>query len=420
MSEFIYADIITIGDEILYGQIIDTNSQWISAELDKLGIKTRQKSSVSDKADEIIRILEESSERSSLIIITGGLGPTNDDITKKTLCRFFNTELIWNEKVLEDVTAFFNKRGREISDINKQQALVPANCEVLPNTRGTAPGMWIDENNKIFISLPGVPYEMKGILTDHGFNRIKQRFQTPVIFHKVIKTAGIGESALAEIISQWEDQLPAHIGLAYLPSAGEVKLRLTGSGADEISIKEEIDKQLQGVMPLIQKYVYGFDEDKLETAVGRLLKKHSKTLATAESCTGGYLAHLITSVPGSSAYYKGSVIAYSNEIKTKLLDVPSGILIQYGAVSEETVKIMAREVRLKLGTDIGVAASGICGPDGGTEEKPVGTIWIAYADENQIIARKLQLANIRENNIRMTALALLNMIRHQLNPENEL
>ena len=417
MSNFIYADIITIGDEILYGQITDTNSQWISAELDKLGIKTRQKSSVSDKADEIIRILSEASNRSDIIIITGGLGPTNDDITKKTLCRFFNTELIWNEEVLHDVTEFFTKRGREISDINKQQALVPANCDVLKNTRGTAPGMWIDTNNKVYISLPGVPYEMKGILSDYGFEKLKWRFKTPIIAHRIIKTVGIGESALAEIIADWEAKLPAHIGLAYLPSAGEVKLRLTGSGDNEEFLKQEIQEQINIVLPLIHKYVYGYDEDRLETAVGRILKEQNKTLSTAESCTGGYLAHLITSVPGSSSYYKGSIIAYSNDIKTSLLDVPSGILTQYGAVSEETVKIMAREVRIKLGTTIGVAASGICGPDGGTEEKPVGTIWIAYADENQVITRKLQLANIRENNIRMTALAILNMIRHQLNPE---
>ncbi len=414
MNKHIYADIITIGDEILYGQITDTNSQWISAELDKLGIKTRQKSSVSDNTSEIIRILNESTERSSIVIITGGLGPTNDDITKKTLCTFFNTELIWNEEVLRHLQDFFTKRGREIGELNKQQALIPANSEVLFNHRGTAPGMWIDVNDTVYISLPGVPYEMKGILSDFGFTKLKQRFQTPVIVHKVIKTIGIGESALAELIADWEASLPKHIGLAYLPSAGEVKLRLTANGESESILKQEIENLILSVFPLIGKYVYGFDNDTLEMAVGKLLKNSGKTIATAESCTGGYLAHLLTLVPGSSAYYAGSIIAYQNTIKTQFLDVPSGILTQYGAVSEETVKIMAKEVRIKLGTSIGVAASGIAGPDGGTDEKPVGTIWIAYADETKVIARKLQLSIVRENNIRVTALAILNMIRQQL------
>ncbi|WP_018342189.1 competence/damage-inducible protein A [Cytophaga aurantiaca] len=414
MSTQIYADIITIGDEILYGQITDTNSQWISAELDKLGIKTRQKSSVSDKADEILRILDESSKRASLVIITGGLGPTNDDITKKTLCTFFNTELVWNDEVLKHLQNLFFVRGRELSELNKQQALVPANCEILTNSNGTAPGMWMDVNNVVYISLPGVPYEMKGILSEFGFTKIKNRFQTPVIVHRMIKTIGIGESTLSEIIKEWENALPKHIGLAYLPSAGEVKLRLTGVGENEAQIKTEIQQQINDVLPLIHTHVYGYDEDTLQKSVGDLLKSKNKTIATAESCTGGYLAHLLTSVPGASAYYYGSIIAYQNIIKTQLLDVPSGILQQHGAVSEKTVEIMAKEVRLKLGTSIGVAASGIAGPDGGTAEKPVGTIWIAYADEDKVVTKKLQLSALRENNIRMTALAILNLIRQQL------
>lgn len=414
MHTQIYADIITIGDEILYGQITDTNSQWISAELDKLGIKTRQKSSVSDKADEILRILDESGKRSSLVIITGGLGPTNDDITKKTLCTFFNTELVWNNDVIKHLQNLFSKRGRELSELNKQQALVPANCEVLTNSNGTAPGMWMDVNNVVYISLPGVPYEMKGILSEFGFAKIKNRFQTPVIVHRMIKTIGIGESTLSEIIAAWEKALPKHIGLAYLPSAGEVKLRLTGVGENEEQLKTEIQQQITAVLPLIHTHVYGFDDDTLQKAVGNLLKSKNKTISTAESCTGGYLAHLLTSEAGASAYFYGSIVAYQNSIKTQLLDVPTGILLQHGAVSEQTVEIMAKEVRLKLGTSIGVAASGIAGPDGGTAEKPVGTIWIAYADEEKVVTRKLQLSALRENNIRMTALAILNLIRQQL------
>jgi nicotinamide-nucleotide amidase len=415
MNEHIYADIITIGDEILYGQITDTNSQWISAELDKLGIKTRQKSSVSDKADEIVRILAEASQRSNLIIITGGLGPTNDDITKKTLCNYFNTELVWNQEVLEHLETLFFTKGRTLSELNKQQALVPANCEVLKNSYGTAPGMWMDVNKVVYISLPGVPYEMKGILSEYGFDKIKNRFQTPTIVHRLIKTGGVGESTLAEIIVDWENALPKHIGLAYLPSAGEVRLRLTAVGEDAAKLQKEIQEQIDTVLPLIKQYVYGFDEETIQSAVGKLLKSKNKTISTAESCTGGYLSHLLTSEPGASAYYYGSIIAYQNTIKTQLLDVPSGILQQHGAVSQQTVEIMAKEVRLKLGTSIGVAASGVAGPDGGTTEKPVGTIWIAYADEEKVVSKKLQLSTIRENNIRMTSLAILNLIRQELN-----
>lgn len=415
MTTQIYADIITIGDEILYGQITDTNSQWISAELDKIGIKTRQKSSVSDKSEEILRILDESGKRSSLVIITGGLGPTNDDITKKTLCTFFNTELIWNNDVLEHLQTLFFIRGRDLSELNKQQALVPANCDVLTNSNGTAPGMWIDINNVVYISLPGVPTEMKSILNEFGFNKIKNRFQTPKIVHRLIKTSGIGESTLAEIIEEWENALPKHIGLAYLPSIGEVKLRLTAVGENQEELKSDIQKQIDAVLPLIHTHVYGFDDDTLQKSVGDLLKSKNKTIATAESCTGGYLAHLLTSVPGASSFYYGSIVAYQNTLKTQLLDVPSGILQQYGAVSQKTVEIMAKEVRLKLGTSIGVAVSGIAGPNGGTDDKPVGTIWIAYADGEKVITKKLQLSAVREYNIRTTALAVLNLIRQQLN-----
>lgn len=414
MNQDIFAEIITIGDEILYGQIIDTNSQWISAELDKLGIKTRQKTSVSDKASEILRSLSEASKRANIIIVTGGLGPTNDDITKKTLCTYFNTELVWNESVLAHLQNLFFMRGKVLRESNKQQALVPANCEVLQNNSGTAPGMWFDNNDVVYISLPGVPYEMKDILKSFGFEKLKLRFQTPVIVHKVIKTSGIGESTLAEIIADWENSLPKHLGLAYLPSAGEVKLRITGTGNNQENLRVEIQLEIEKILPLISNHVYGFDTDTLEYSVGQLLKSKNKTIATAESCTGGYLAHLLTSVPGSSAYYYGSIIAYQNKIKTEFLDVPSGILSVHGAVSEKTVEIMAKEVRLKLGTSIGVATSGIAGPDGGTDDKPVGTIWIAYADETKVVTQKLQLSTIRENNIRMTALAVLNLIRQQL------
>lgn len=413
MAHQLFADIITIGDEILYGQITDTNSQWISAELDKLGIKTRQKSSVSDDASEILRILEEATKRSKLVIITGGLGPTNDDITKNTLCTFFNTELVWNNDVITHLQQLFSSRGKELTDLNKQQALLPANCEVLTNSSGTAPGMWMDVNDVVYISLPGVPHEMKGILSEFGFQKIKKRFDTPVIVHRLIKTTGIGETTLSEIISDWENALPNHIRLAYLPSLGEVKLRLTGLGENEDRIHTEIQHQIDAVIPYIQHYVYGYDSDTLALSVGNLLKSKNKTIATAESCTGGYLAHLLTSEPGSSEFFVGSIVAYQNAIKTQYLEVPSGVLQYDGAVSEKAVIIMAKEIRLKFGTTIGVAASGIAGPDGGTEEKPVGTIWIAYADETKVVTKKLQLTKIRANNIRLTAVSLLNLIRDE-------
>jgi nicotinamide-nucleotide amidase len=411
MPNTLFADIITIGDEILYGQITDTNSQWISAELDKLGIKTRQKSSVSDNASEILRILEEASKRSSLVIITGGLGPTNDDITKKTLCTYFNVELVWNDAVINHLEHLFSSRGRVLTDINKQQALLPANCEVLTNRSGTAPGMWMDVNDVVYISLPGVPYEMKAILNDFGLVKIKERFQTPTIVHRLIKTSGIGESTLSEIIADWENTLPKHISLAYLPSLAEVKLRLTGVGENEAELQREIQTEINRVLPLIEKYVFGFDSDTLEKSIGELLKSKNKTIATAESCTGGYIAHILTSVPGASSYFGGSIVAYQNAIKTEFLDVPAGIIQQHGAVSEKTVEIMAKQIKEKFGTSIGIATSGIAGPDGGTTEKPVGTIWIAYADDTRIITKKLQLSTIREYNIRLTAVSVLNLIR---------
>lgn len=411
MLNTLFADIITIGDEILYGQITDTNSQWISAELDKLGIKTRQKSSVSDTSSEIIRVLEEASKRSKLIIITGGLGPTNDDITKKTLCTFFNTELVWNDAVIHHLEQLFSRRGKELSALNKQQALVPANCEVLTNTSGTAPGMWMDVNDVVYISLPGVPFEMKGILNEFGFDKIKARFETPIIAHRLIKTSGIGESNLSEIIADWENTLPKHISLAYLPSLGEVKLRLTAVGENETQLHNEIQIEINRVLPLIEKYVFGFDGDTLEKSIGDLLKSKNKTIATAESCTGGYIAHILTSIPGASAYFGGSIVAYQNAIKTQFLDVPAGIIKQHGAVSEKTVEIMAQQIKEKFGTSIGIATSGIAGPDGGTAEKPVGTVWIAYADNTQVVTRKLQLSTIRAYNIRLAAVAVLNLIR---------
>jgi nicotinamide-nucleotide amidase len=407
----IKAEIITIGDEILYGQITDTNTQWISAELDKIGIRTIRKSSVGDSEEAILGIFEESSKRADLVIVTGGLGPTKDDITKKTFCKFFNTELVMHPQALADVTEFFKKRGRELSDLNKGQGELPANATFIPNTMGTAPGMWFEHDNVVFISMPGVPFEMKGMMNLTLLPKLKEHFKTPIIFHKVIRTIGIGESYLAEMIETWEDALPEHIKLAYLPSMGNVKLRLTGFGEDLATIEKQVEEQFQQVLPLIQEYVYGFGSDEIEQVIGRKLIDRKETIAVAESCTGGYLAHQFTKVSGSSAYFMGGIISYDNAIKMNQLGVKQETLETYGAVSEQTVTEMSTNVRKLMKTTYGLATSGVAGPNGGTPEKPVGTIWIAISTENETITKQLTLGGSREQNIHLTAINILNLLR---------
>jgi nicotinamide-nucleotide amidase len=407
----IKAEIITIGDEILYGQITDTNTQWISAELDKIGIKTVRKSSVGDTEEAILEIFEESSKRADLVIVTGGLGPTKDDITKKTFCKYFGSEIIVHVQAKIDVTAYFAKRGFVLSGTNKSQYELPSNAIYIQNTMGTAPGMWFNHEGVIYISMPGVPYEMKGLMTLSILPKLQEHFKTPVIFHKVIRTIGIGESTLAEMIDAWEDALPANIKLAYLPSMGSVKLRLTGFGEDLKTIENQVEEEFEKVFPTIQKFVYGYGNDELEEVIGRILIEKKQTVSVAESCTGGYLGHQFTKVSGSSAYFLGGILAYDNSVKISQLSVNSESLQNFGAVSEETVKEMAENVRKKLNTTYGLATSGIAGPNGGTPEKPVGTIWIAIATENQTITKKLSFGGFREQNIHLTALNILNLLR---------
>lgn len=410
----ITAEIITIGDEILFGQITDTNTQWIGAELSAIGVRTIRKSSVGDNKFDILRILAEAEQRANIVIMTGGLGPTKDDITKTTLCEYFNTTLAINEEALVFVTEFFRKRGREITDINKGQAALPLNATYVPNTRGTAPGMWFQERNTIFVSLPGVPHEMRGLMTDEIIPRIKASFELPVIYHKMIKTIGIGESYLAERIEDWEDALPSHIKLAYLPSMGMVKLRLTATGTNVHILEKEVQEQVIKVLPLLSSFVFGYDSDEFEEVVAELLKKSGHTLSAAESCTGGYVSHLITKVPGSSAYFEGAVVSYSNEAKMHTLDVQEQTLLAHGAVSEATIREMAEGVRKRFQTTFGLATSGIAGPDGGTPDKPVGTVWIALATDQQTITKKLTLGGTREQNIHQAAITLLNVLRKVL------
>ena len=408
------AEVITIGDEILFGQITDTNTQWIGTELTNIGIRPIRKTSIGDNKSDILAAFAEAEARADVILITGGLGPTKDDITKTTLCEYFDTELEINEEALALITSFFEKRGRAMTELNRQQAALPKNCTYITNHWGTAPGMWFERNGKVFISMPGVPFEMKSLMTNTLLPKLKGFFQTPVIHHTIIRTVGFGESFLAERIAGWEDNLPPHIKLAYLPGFGQVRLRLTATGSDTEQLKKDNQAQVEKVLPLIEKHVFGYNNDELETVIGRLLREKAATLSAAESCTGGYVSHLITKVAGSSQYFMGGVVSYSNEVKINELGVKSSILDSYGAVSEQTVIEMAEGVKNRLKTTYGIAASGIAGPDGGTEEKPVGTIWVACAGPNGTVTQKLQLGKYREQNIQYTAVFLLNLLRKQI------
>lgn len=408
------AEIITIGDELLIGQVVDTNSAWIARELNMVGISVSQITSIADDHEHIIKTLTEASDRADIIIMTGGLGPTRDDITKIALCDFFKTHLIFDQKSFENIERIFTVRGYTMTELNRKQAEVPAACETLLNENGTAPGMWFRHNGKIYISLPGVPFEMKALMTNHVLPLLKP-LSSKVIMHKTILTQGVGESFLADKIKDWETALPLNFKLAYLPQPGIVRLRLSATGSSEEELKQVLDEQLLYLYSLIPEYIFGEDEDSLESIVGQLLKDHNLKLATAESCTGGYIAHLITSVPGSSDYYTGSVISYSNEVKINSLGVKTSTIEDFGAVSKETVIEMAEGVMEKLGADCAIAVSGIAGPDGGTPEKPVGTVWIAIITPyTGIVTRKFLFGEHRERNIRRSALAALDLLRKQL------
>ncbi|RZS96901.1 competence/damage-inducible protein A [Cecembia calidifontis] len=405
------AEILAIGDELLYGQIIDTNSHWISQELDKIGVRVVRRTTVGDNRESILSAFESAEKRADIILMTGGLGPTNDDLTKPLLAEYFNCGIELVPEALEAVRTFFERRGRELTPLNRLQAHLPTKCTYIPNELGTAPGMWFYENGKVWMSMPGVPHEMKKLMTDHVIPRIKEIFPLPHIYHKVVKTVGIGESWLADLIKDWEANLPAHIKLAYLPSLGQVRLRLTAFGNTIEELEDDVEKEIEKLLPLIDKYIYGYNQETLEEAIGRLLKLKNQKVAFAESCSGGYIAHLVTTVPGSSDYFQGAIIPYHNEFKNKILGVENFVLKEYGAVSEETVIQMSENVRKIFNADFGLASSGVAGPSGGTEEKPVGTVWIACAMENRTLTKKLQLTQDRMLNIQLTAVAVLNLLR---------
>jgi nicotinamide-nucleotide amidase len=410
--EKLNAAVITIGDELLIGQVIDTNSAWIAQELNKSGIWLKQRLAVGDNKEEIIRALDESGREASIVIITGGLGPTADDITKPVLCDYFGGKLVVNEKVLAHVKHLFEKVFRRpMIERNLKQAEVPDVCTVLHNARGTAPGMWFEKDGKVYVSLPGVPHEMKGLMTKEVLPRLRQSFTMPFIEHRTLLTAGTGESFLAETIREWEEQLPAHIKLAYLPNYGMVRLRITGSGSNKEALDAALDIQFNKLQLLVKEWMVINEDISLPQAIGRLLKAGNKTMATAESCTGGYIAHLITANAGASAWYKGSVVSYANEVKTHLLHVSSETLQQTGAVSEGVVKEMVKGAIKELDTDYALATSGIMGPEGGTAEKPVGTVWVAAGNREKVVTHQFSFRFDRQRNIDMTANAALNLLR---------
>ena len=408
------AEIITIGDEILIGQIVDTNSAWIAEQCNLNGIEIYQITSVHDDHNHIIEALKKAEEKVDLVIITGGLGPTKDDITKNTLCEYFNTKLVFHEPTFEHIKNRFEKRNIDINKLNRDQALVPENCIVLFNKTGTAPGMWFERNDTIFVSVPGVPFEMMYLVENELFPRLVNSGKTRAIYHKTVLTQGIPESMLAMKIEHWENALPTNVKLAYLPSPMAVRLRLSAKGNNKQELEELVEAEVKKLQQIIPENIYGYNQETMAEVIGRVLKQNGKTLAVAESCTGGFISHLITSIAGCSAYYKGSVTAYSNEIKEKVLGVKTESIFEHGAVSEEVAKKMAIGVKSVLNTDFAVATTGIAGPDGGSEEKPVGTVWIAVAGENSIYAQKFVFGNNRERNIIRSGQTALQLLRNQI------
>lgn len=405
------ASIITIGDELLIGQVIDTNSAWMAQELNKAGIAVKRRVAVGDVWDEIWSALDEEQKHADIILITGGLGPTSDDITKPLLCKYFNGKMIVDEAAKQNVLNIFTKLNRPIIERNLKQAEVPDTCTVLQNNRGTAPGMWFVQNNKVFVSLPGVPHEMKGLMTNEVIPKLLEQFTFPHIAHRTLLTAGVGESFLAELIKDFETLLPQDVKLAYLPNFGMVRLRLTSSGTNKTEVETNINHQFEKLQHLVQKYLVTNVDEPMEAVVAHLLLKNNKTVGTAESCTGGYISHLITAMPGSSAYYKGSVIAYAYDAKENLLSVNKSELETKGAVSESVVTQMTKGALKNLDVDYAIAVSGIMGPGGQTPDKPVGTVWIGVGNRNEIVTQKMQFKFDRIRNIQLTATVALNMLR---------
>lgn len=404
-----FCEIITIGDEILIGQIVDTNSAWMAQQLNEIGIKVKQISSVSDDKQHILDALDEARKRADIILITGGLGPTKDDITKHTLAEYFNSELVLSEEALANVERIFARFNRPVTEVNRKQAELPSNCIVIQNPQGTAPAMHFIDNGKHFFSMPGVPFEMKAIMEASVLPYLKQNFIGNTVIHENILTVGIGESFLASEIEDIENELPAHIKLAYLPKLGQVRLRLTASYDKEYDSNEILEFKNR-IAERARKHVVALEDISFEEAILKLLINNNKTVSTAESCTGGYIGHLFTSIPGSSKAYEGGAISYSYDLKKSMLGVQQNTLDTYGAVSQETVEEMAKGAINHFNTDYSIACSGIAGPSGGTEDKPVGTVWIAVATRNRVVSKKFVFGNLRLQNIERTAIQALYML----------
>ena len=402
-------EIITIGDEILIGQIVDTNSAWMATELNTAGFELAQITSVHDDANHIIEALEIALKRADVVLFTGGIGPTNDDITKQTLCSYFDTKLVFNDSVYQNIERLFaNRPNYKMNELTKAQAMVPENCTVIQNEVGTAPITWFDKAGKVVVSMPGVPYEMKRAMSVEIIPRLQKQFDTPVIIHKTVQVYGYTESALALKIAEWESNLPEYIHLAYLPNSGVVKLRLSGFLENVLALEFVMNQQLDLLSQLLGNAIVANEDILIEQLLGNLLIASGKTVSTAESCTGGNIAHVFTSLSGSSSFFKGSVVAYANEVKENVLQVNSADIETFGAVSQQVVEQMAVGVRKLLKTDVAIATSGIAGPTGGSDEKPVGTTWIAVCSDDMVVSREFSFGKLREQNIlRATQAALL-------------
>ena len=403
-------EIITIGDEILIGQIVDTNSAWMAAQLNKIGLSVVQITSISDQKEHIINALDEAKTRAKVILMTGGLGPTKDDITKLTLSSYFNMPLRQDEATLAHVEAIFARLNKPMIDSNRNQAEVPDGCTVIQNINGTAPCMWFEVNGIIFVSLPGVPFEMMHLMEDEILPRLKKSFELPFIVHKTILTAGIGESFLAKEIEDIENSLPEHIKLAYLPKMGQVRLRLSSKGTNKETIDREVNHYANLMMDRLAEYLVASDDVALEKAILDLMKANNMSLSTAESCTGGYISHLLTKHAGSSAVFAGGAVVYSYDLKESVLGVKHQTLANYGAVSEQTVTEMAAGAIKHFKTDYAIAVSGIAGPDGGMPGKPVGTVWIAVANKTKVVAKLFNFGNQRLQNIERSATAAFTLL----------
>lgn len=407
-------DIVTIGDELLIGQTLNTNAQWIAIALTKIGFVVRQQLTISDDEQIIYETVDNALKNVEVVLVTGGLGPTKDDLTLPVLNKYFGGKLIEDKEVFQDIERLILGRGFKMNQNNKNQALVSSACKPIRNEHGTAPGLWFEKDSKVVVAMPGVPYEMKAMLNDSVIPRLKEQFQLPEIINHMVYTQGLPESMLAELIEDWENNLPSSIKLAYLPSPGRVKLRLSSIGSDRLKLQEAIDNKVTELKDIISEYIYSENEEDIQTVIGDILRNKKATLSTAESCTGGYIAHLITEVPGSSDYYLGSILSYANEVKINQLGVNADDIEKNGAVSQQVVVQMALGVKQKLNTDYAVATSGIAGPTGGTEEKPVGTVWIAVASPHGVVSDKFVFGKQRKVNIERASITALGMLRREI------